>query len=794
MVMRFIRLLLRHRAWSIAVLALSLVAAAFGISKIRVQFSYRDYYDYPANKDLPTFIRYTEQFGDPGGCVVLLLQTDDVFRPATLSYVAAISSDLAAGGPFSRVRSLSTVRLVRAVGDSVEAGVLMSRVPDTPEGLANLRDTILRSKLLSRRLVSDDGTTTAVLADMRTPASVATIAEESEAIDAVRKAIERRPPPPGLTATITGGPSVEAGVARSIVHDLFVMTPASLVVILIALVVTFRSAHGVLLAMVTLTVSVLWTAGLFGLIGRPIDLLGTVSPAAILVYGAVDPIFVLTRYFNKLEITASRERALLEALSELLLPCFLTSLTTALGFAAFATATMPTVRYLGLVVAMGVALSFVTTVTVLPLLLSIVPPPRRALSTFGLQRAVVGGLERAWRAANAHRGVVVASAVAVLALTVVTTRQLRVGNSYVETLPDGPDRRAVRLIEQKLSGITRFVVYLEGPPGSMVRPEVLRAIAAVEARAEQEPQVNSTASLPDLLATANQAFAGGDASDWRLPDSGSLIAQYLSLLDPRDRGDFVDQDDSQTAIAILATDDGGVAAKHLREVLEGAVDKQHFQDYGVRVSLTGNGVMTYRELDKIVVQIVYGFGVAFAIVLALEFLIFRSIRIALISIVPNLLPVCTCFVAMHLLRMDLRLDNALVLCLSIGALFNTTIHIVARIRQEIAAGATDTDAIVERALKAVGPASFYTAAVLSCGFAVLLLSNFPGFKQLGLFALVTMLTAFFSDVVFTTTFMALFYDWDGAFARARRSPRRPLGAAHNDDDLVRYPVAETRRS
>ena len=194
------------------------------------------------------------------------------------------------------------------------------------------------------------------------------------------------------------------------------------------------------------------------------------------------------------------------------------------------------------------------------------------------------------------------------------------------------------------------------------------------------------------------------------------------------------------------------------------------------MSLTGNGIMTYRELDKIVVQIVYGFGVAFAIVLALEFLIFRSIRIALISIVPNLLPVCTCFVAMHLLKMDLRLDNAIVLCVAIGGLFNTTIHIVARIRQEIAAGATDTDAIVERALKAVGPASFYTAAVLSCGFAVLLLSNFPGFKQLGLFALVTMLTAFFSDVVFTTTFMALFYDWDGAFARARRFPRRPLGA------------------
>jgi predicted RND superfamily exporter protein len=121
---------------------------------------------------------------------------------------------------------------------------------------------------------------------------------------------------------------------------------------------------------------------------------------------------------------------------------------------------------------------------------------------------------------------------------------------------------------------------------------------------------------------------------------------------------------------------------------------------------------------------------------------------------------------MRVLGLNLRVDNSLVLCISVGGLFNTTIHIVARITQQIAAGASEPDLIVGRALAAVGPPSLYTAAILSLGLSALGLSRFPGLQMLGLLCLVTLMTGFAADATMTTSFFRVFFDWDAARAQA----------------------------
>ena len=197
----------------------------------------------------------------------------------------------------------------------------------------------------------------------------------------------------------------------------------------------------------------------------------------------------------------------------------------------------------------------------------------------------------------------------------------------------------------------------------------------------------------------------------------------------------------------------------VRRGLEAAITAQHFERFGVRAALTGNGIMGCDALDGMVREVLWGFVVAFAIVLALEALVFRSLRIALLSIVPNLIPVAACFIVMYLLGLNFRIDNALFVCVSIGGLFNTTIHIVARVLQQQRAGVSAPDRLVEEALRTVGPPSLYTAVVLSLGFAVLLVSRFSGLRELGFLSMITLLVAFFSDALVTSVLMRLFFDW-----------------------------------
>lgn len=777
----FIIAMVRHKWLTFSLLGLSLIAAGFAASTIRVRFQYRDFYAYEANQHLQSFDRYNEQFGDPGGSVILLIKSDkSIFNPETLHYIEALTKDLEPNPLFKRIRSLSSTNLLRADGEDVAAGRIMEQVPETPEGLNKLEALVLGSHLLSPRLVSKDKLVTAILAETRVPSATATVAEQREALAAVREVLSHRPPPGGLQATITGGPAIEVAVTESLLRDQMVLTPAVVGVVVVMLLLMFRTWHGVLLVLTTVGVSIVWTAGLFGLIGRPVDIVSSIIPTTLLAYGVVDPVFVLTRYFEKLEKASSKEQAIRETLTELLLPCFLTSLTTALGFAAFITATMPTVRYLGLVVGAGICFAFITTVAVMPLLLDIVPAPKRKLAELPLHGWVQRTLQKGWAFVVPKSRWFIALAFTGVVLAATAASGVQIDDAYVDTAPAGETRTSARVVEQSLGGVLRYSVYFRGPKDSMKHQDVLDAIARVDAEAEKLPTFNTSLSLSDVMAEANQAFFGGDISARTLPKSSALIAQYLALIDPVDRGDYVNEDYSESHIHILAKDQGGAKARDLRQRLQQIVDAQQFSRFNVEATVTGNAVVTYRELDRIAEEIVWGFVVAFAIVLVFELLLFRSLRVTLASIIPNLLPMGACMVAMRLSGIGFRLDTSLVMCISIGGVFTTTIHLVAKTLHQLRANRElPIETALANSLGSVGPASFYTAVTLAVSFSTLGLSQFPGLRVLGGLVLLTMATGFACDAILTPTFVKVLLRPRTPGPTPQRHVRLDEAVAHN---------------
>lgn len=758
LVLYLIQLILRHRVVTSLLLVASVAASAYAARTIEVRFQYKDLYDYPGNPRLPMLAQYTEDFGDPGGFVVLLVENADVFKSEVLQYIESVTRQLEALDEFRQVRSLTNVRSLRAMGDDLQSGPIMPRVPETAEEVESARQNAMNSSLLVRRLIAPDSTATAVLAELKTPAAFTTLAQQQAAVDTVARVMRQFPPPPNTRIQVTGAPLVELETTKALIKDQTVITPLVLLVLVVALTMTFRSVHGVVLPLTVVLVSLAWTAGVFSFFGHPIDLVGSTIPITILVYGIVDPIFVYTRYLDKLPFARTREQAILEAMRELLLPCFVTSLTTTVGFAAFASAALPMIKYFGLAVAVGVMFSLVTTIIVLPLLSVSVMTSADQLGKPWIASVVDNWMDGIWHTVRSRPELMLAIALSALIVGVGAARGMPIDTEYVGTLPQGTVKNGVRVLESKLSGVVRVALYLEGEEDSMKRPEVLREIEAIDRIAEQQPNVTSSISLADLVADTNRAFMGGDPAERHVPESGELVSQYLQLADPGDLSDFVTSDYSRSHIRILVSDRGSKALGELRGVLQAEIDTR-LKPLGVKGSLTGHGVVGYDEADAVVQEVLWGFLVAFCAIILIQLMMFRSLRIALISIVPNLVPVCVCLLVMRVLGLKMRVDNSLVLCISIGGLFNTTIHIVARILQQRQAGATDPDMIVGRALGAVGPPSLYTAVILSLGFGVLCLSRFPGLQSLGLLCLVTLLAGFAADAALTTSFFRRFFDW-----------------------------------
>lgn len=756
---RFIRFILDHRPFLFVVLAASLVLASYSARTIRPRFEFRDFYDYPENARLPLFKQDNREFGDPAGYVVAMIESDDAFRPDVLAYVRALTAAIAPAKVFSRVRSLSNIYFIRGQGDDVVSGPLIAETPVAEQDRQALKNIALQSPLLRRKLISADGKTTAVLAEMKTPVAFATITEQRTAIEAVEQAVQQLPPPPGTHVRVTGSPTVEVGVTDTLVNDQLRLMPAVIAVLSIVLLLTFRSWHGMLLCLAAVGTATLWTAGLFALLHRSVDIIASIIPTTILVYGAVDPIFVLIRVMDKLEAGRSKDQAITEAYSELALPCFLTSLTTAVGFAVFVNANALTIRYYGVTVAVGVLLAWLTTMTVLPLLLAVTPLSARRRAGTGwhglLDRALLG----TWNYLRVRLRFALAAVGVLLGVGGYFAAKQHVDNAYIDALPRGETRSDVRALERTLSGVVRVVVHLQGGAESMKQPAVLKAIERVQRLTAPEPLVTHTSSLADLVAQANQAFQGGDVEGRHVPTSASLIAQYLALIDPAVRADFVTDDYAKAHLDILLTDAGSEKTRAFVDRLQKTVDAAGFSALGVDARLTGYGIVAYGELDSVVGQVISGFVTAFVAIVALEWLVLRSLRIALISIVPNLLPVVACFLSLRIFQIHLKLESALVLCISVGGLFNTTIHFAARSLQRLREVAEPPDEVIAHAMRMVGPPALFTAVTLSLGFSVLLLSSFPVLRTLGLLSMVTLLTGFVSDMVVTPVLMRVGFNW-----------------------------------
>lgn len=765
----FVSGLLRRRVLVLALLGASVVGSLFMARHIQFRFQYSDFYDHPRNARMPLLRAYHAKFGDPGGYVVVLIQARDVFAPDVLRYADRVHHALEAFPVFRRVISLPNASFVRATDDGIDTSPVVRDGHVELDALDSGREAALRSSLLRRTLVSEDSTSTAVLAEMRVPTGEATIAEMDEAIAAVKSVTANHTPPPGVRVTVTGAPVVESATTKALQADQSTLTPFVVLMIAAALFVTFRSFAGLIVPLTAVCVSVIWTAGFYGWLGRPVDLTASVIPTILLVYGVVDPIFVMHRYRMYAGRGAGRTDSIVRAVTELLLPCFLTSISTALGFAAFAFSTLPTVRYFGLAVAVGVLFAFVTTLIVTPTLLSFtaVPVQRRANRAASFVDNCVVSL---WRLIKPNRRVVTFAVLLLIAVGGVLSTQLRIDAKYVALLPSGSLRQTVRTLEKQLNGVVRLAAYFTGPRDAMSRPAVLRAIAEVDREIEREHDVNSSTSLSDVIADANEAFHDGDPSAHTVPDSPNLIAQYLQLMDPKDRSSLVDNDYSHSQIRILMTDEGSSRTHAFIRKLQRALDAQHFERLGVEATITGLAYTAREEADHSVGEMLQGFVLAFVIIVIIEWITFRSALLALASVIPNVLPVVACFATMVFLGWDLQTDNAIVLCVSIGGLFNTTIQFVANLQRRTRdASAADIDSAIERTLRTVAPPALYTASILTAGFLVLLSSRFPGLRQFGTLCAVTLITAFVADILVTPAVMRMVIGWQTA---------RSAGAAH----------------
>ncbi len=717
--------------------------AVYSARRVTVLMTNRAYYYYESNPDVPRLQKYEETFGRIPG-FLLLVDADDVFQSDVLAYLRRLTRKLEQVPLFTEVQSLDNVQLIHGDAEEIVAGPLYEQIPTDSKELAQVRALALASALLNRRLVSPDGRTTAIVLRLR---SDDTRRDAMPAFDLLEQLIATEARPDGVKTTFTGTDAGDVTFTRAMEADQQRLVPISALVMFCILFLAFRSFIAVALPFISVFVAVIWVYGLYPYFNYPVDLIGSTVPIALLTYGAVDPVFVFSRYAHHYGEFNDKRMALVATYRDMTLPCFLTSLTTALGFITFALMSLKSMVTFGAATGIGVLFSFVTTLTVLPVLISFAPPPKKA--GMALDSVFARYLPRAWGSIARNRHFVAVLALAGAGLTLWTGSRVRVFSDYVNVLPYGPVRDATLHLEESLTGLLNTAIVIEGGADAMRDPALLKNVERLEARLRQLDDVTTVFGLPDLLADANQAFFDGDPKMKRVPDSRSLVSQYLMLLAPIDRERFVSTDYASMQIIVTSKDIG--TARYLEQEEKIRAIAKETLGPETPFHFTGMIAASQRGVDKLLHEMIEGYALAFAIVILSIAIFLRSARIAIVSIWPNMLPATVTFSMLVLLDVPLRLGATLVLCVCIGGLFNTTVQLAVRIlrlRREMPMG--HPDEIMSTAIADVMPAAMITTLNLVIAFGLFVFSNFQDLKLFGLLCAIVMTMGFLSDFFHAT--------------------------------------------
>jgi len=755
-------------------LTLLIVAGALGLAP-RANFTKIDNdltsWFSPADPIYQQYERFRDEFGGTRTLIIAVrapskarLLSDEAF-----AFIDRVSGDIERVETVERVNSLSTATIVDAVaasGEDVGGIDVRPLIEDVAaKGAAAAGQRALEDDMLRGDLISSDATVTAII-----------VSFDEKRIDAVRAAVIDRihaivdpALPEGFEAFYNGSLEISETYNRITLQNQTKFTPPILIITLAAVYLMFRSARKTALTLAAIGISVLWTLGLYSLIGFSFNVLASMIVPLVIVLALADDVHMIQHFDHAVREGATPEEAFKQTITHLTAPLLGASATTALGMLSLATSDVVAVRAFGIGAAVGVMVDFAISLVFVPTLLAWMrpestTPPQERWFLVPLQRVA------AFAVGHARSILVVSAVLAAVALAGVT--RLKVDTNHIAFFsPKHPLGKSAAVIDRELGGVYGFQIMLEGPPGSMQQPDVLGRMDALATRIEAYPEVRKVTTLADYVKRINRELEGGGADAAVIPDEPDKIAQELFVFTLADEGRHelarvVSPDASAAQISIkLRAMSSDLLFGYVADVERFAAET--FRGTEVRPTVTGSGKL-FAVLDHyLVVSQISSFATAFVTVFAVIFLVFRSWRYGLLAIVPNLFPVLAVFGVMGWLGISLNIATVMVASVALGVVDDDTIHFISRFKRERQAGAR-VSAAIESATVHEGRAALTTALINSAGFAVLMMSEYKPSAWFGGLLALTMIVAFLAEVFILPATIVL---WSRLYgARAQPAP------------------------
>jgi predicted RND superfamily exporter protein len=746
-----------NRPWLVLLISILLVlSTAYGTKNLIFKGDYKVFFS-EDNPQLTAFESVQEIYSKSDNVAFILEPTNgDIFTKENLAAVYWLTTESWQVPYSTRVDSISNFQYTVAEEDDLIVEDLVLD-PDTltAADMPKLKEIATNDPLLLNKIVSKSGHVTIVNVTNQLPGvdPITEVPEVAAKIREIKAQFEEKFP--NINVQLSGMVMMNNTFTETSMSDSSTLVPAMFGVVLLIMVLLLRSFSGTFATLVVIIFSIAGTMGAVGWFGFYLTGPSVSAPTMIMTLAVADCIHILTSYYYEMRQGTAKKEALQESLRVNFKPILLTSITTAIGFMSMNFSDSPPFRDLGNMVAIGVMLAFVFSITVFPALLMLLPVKASKISP----ERNYGIMEKFAEFVVEKRKVLLPTTAVIIVALASFLPQNKLDDNFVEYFDTTvPFRIATDFMEENLSGFSSIEISIDSRvSGGINDPKFLNTVSDFSEWLRAKEVTDHVSTLSDVLKRLNKNMHADDQAFYKLPEDRELSAQYLLLYEMSlpyglDLNNQLNVDKSSTRV--IGT------FKNLTSVEQIDLEENMYQwfaknapDY--QVSISSPTLMFAHIGQRNITSMLFGTTVALILISLLLGLALGSVRYGVISLLPNLIPASVGFGLWYFMDGQIGLALSVVAGMTLGIVVDDTVHFLTKYKHARDKYSKSSEEAVKYAFSSVGRALWITTLVLVAGFMVLAQSTFSLNADMGLLTAVTIAVALIVDFLFLPPLLML---------------------------------------
>ena len=697
---------------------------------------------------------FTDTFGEEGNVIVIALQDSLFFTPEKRKAWRSLNNSIQKFSEIDLV--LSTDNLQELIKDQKNEKFILQQVPlaqaTDSAALLKFREKLFLELPFYNNLIFDSETNTIRSVIYMDPEIVNTAKRKYFIFEKFIPLIASFEKTTSSDVHVSGMPYIRTLNAQNIVDEIGLFVLGATLITSLIFFLFFRSFRATFISLFVVAIGVMWAFGILGWLGYEITVLTALIPPLIIVIGVPNCIFLINKYQQEIAKHKNQAKSLQRVIIKVGNATLMTNLTTASGFATFILTNSKILKEFGVVASINIIAIFALSLLIIPISYSLMPIPKKKHLKHLKNKSI--DFFVSWMENKVRKKRVNVYIVSLIGLIVGITGiyQIKISGSLIEDMPKSADFfQDIRFFDQSFNGIVPVEIWIDSKrENGIVKPATLKRMNRLQQTIEEIPELAPPLSVVNAVKFAKQAYYNGNPNYYALPTSqeNSFIYPYLNNAKGTNQliTGYVDSTGQYGRITTYMKDIETEKMERIETDLREAMTKI-FPEQRYGAEMTGKALLFLKGTKYLINNLILSLSLAILLIALFMAFLFRSFKMIIISLIPNLLPLIITAGVMGFTGIPLKPSTILVFSIAFGISVDDTIHFLAKYRQELISNGWKINKAVFAALRETGISMFYTSIVLFFGFSVFLSSNFGGTQALGGLVAVTLLMAMLANLV-----------------------------------------------